>query len=373
MIWRATFHPLAAFPGPKLYGATRLPFLVQNNLRGSFIKSTALDLHEQYGPMVRIAPNRLLVDGSVAFPEMFSRRPNEAEFAKTVEFYGPKRVGIFSAFREDHRRQRRLMAHAFSESALTEQEGYIKQYVDLLIARLKQQQAQDGTATDMTRWFNYLTFDIIGELAFGDPFYSLETSNYHPWISMIFETIKAVGLIMFLANYPLLRPLILLSSGKTIKMNAQAQQLAAEKTQKRIALGSDTRKDFMTYILRNNKDGVGMTHEEMLRNAEALIVAGSETTATALSGLTWLLGQNPKAYRLLAEEIRGAWSTEEDITMKSTASLPYLHACLEEALRMYPPAAEVPPRISPGAVVNDQFIPKGASSAIQQLHLESTF
>lgn len=319
--------------------------------------------------MVRVAPDRLLVDGSIAFPEIFGRRPNESEFGKTVEFYGPERVGIFSAFREDHRRQRRLMAHAFSESALTEQEGYIKKYVDLFISRLKEKSASNGVPADMTQWFNFLTFDIIGELAFGDPFYSLEKSNYHPWIAMIFQSIKGVGLIMFLVNYPLLKPLILFIGGQTLEIKKQSRQLAAEKTDKRIALGTETRKDFMTYILRNNKDGLGMSHGEILVNAEGFIIAGSETTATALSGLIFHLGQNPEVYRILAEEVRGSWTSEEEITMKSTAPLQYLHACLEEILRMYPPAAEIPPRVSPGAVINGQYIPKGVGHT--QLNMTS--
>jgi cytochrome P450 len=309
--------------------------------------------------MVRIAPDRLLVDGSIAFPQIFGRRPNESEFGKVVEFYGPERIGMFSALREDHRRQRRLMAHAFSESALTEQEGYIKKYVDLFISRLKEKSASTGVPADMTRWFNYFTFDVIGELAFGDPFYSLEKSNYHPWVAMIFQGIKGIGLVLFFVNYPLLKPLILLIGGQTLKIKKQSTQLAVEKTNKRIALGTETRKDFMTQILRNNKDGQGMSHREILVNAEGLIVAGSETTATALSGLMFHLGQNPEVYRILAEEVRGSWTSEEEITMRSTAPLQYLHACLEETLRMYPPAGEIPPRISPGAVINGQYIPKG--------------
>jgi hypothetical protein len=50
--------------------------------------------------------------------------------------------------------------------------------------------------------------------------------------------------------------------------------------------------------------------------------------------------------------------------MRSTAGMPYLHACLEEGLRMYPLAAVTPPRISPGATVSGEYIPKGVSPSI---------
>jgi hypothetical protein len=66
-----------------------------------------VEFYDKYGPIVRISPNRLAVDGSIAWPQIFSRRPYQPEFAKTPESYGrPKRIGIFPALRDDHRRQR---------------------------------------------------------------------------------------------------------------------------------------------------------------------------------------------------------------------------------------------------------------------------
>lgn len=43
------------------------------------------------------------------------------------------------------------------------------------------------------KWYNYATFDIIGDLAFGSDFGCLASSNYHPWVSIIFGAIKAAG------------------------------------------------------------------------------------------------------------------------------------------------------------------------------------
>ncbi|RSL97567.1 hypothetical protein CDV31_012980 [Fusarium ambrosium] len=366
IIWRVFFHPLAGFPGPKLYAASYLPFLTQNMLKGTLAKDMA-SIHEKYGPMVRISPNRLAIDGSIAWPQIFARRPHQAEFDKVPAFYGTeKRVGLLPSFREDHRRQRRALAHAFSESALTQQEGYIKNYVDLLMKRLGEH-AQAGRAVDIVRWYNYLTFDIIGDLAFGDPFYSLEKSDYHPWVALIFSSIKGGSKYLFLRQYPLFRPLLYFLIGSDdLKNKNENEELAKIKMEKRLALGVNARQDFFTYILRNEKEGKAITHEENILNARALIVAGSETTATAMSGLTFQLTHNPEIYDLLVKEIRSAFNSEEEINMKSTASLQYLHACMEEILRIYPPAAETPPRVSPGDVVNGRFIPKGTVVTVYQ-------
>ena len=63
----------------------------------------------------------------------------------------------------DHTRMKRLLAHAFSESALLEQEPLLTRYFDLLISKLKQQ--VEGPArgrVDMMAFYNFVTFDIIG-------------------------------------------------------------------------------------------------------------------------------------------------------------------------------------------------------------------
>jgi hypothetical protein len=217
-----------------------------------------------------------------------------------------------------------------------------------------------GELVDMTRWYSYLTFDIIAELAFADPFNCLKESDYHPLVAMIFSGIRGNARISFFEQYPLLCPLAnIMTTKDDMEKRRQYYAMARAKTEKRIALEADTRKDFMTYILRNNKDGTGMTHEEILANARTLIGAGSHTTASALAGLTFYLIKSPKVYSRLAEEIRSTCSSEVDINMKSTAVLPFLHACLEEALRIYPPLAETPTRVSPGSFVNGQYIPKG--------------
>ena len=69
----------------------------------------------------------------------------------------------------EHARQRRALSHAFSQKALLEQESIIRGYVDLFVERLKPF-AQTGEGINMCNWFNFTTFDIIGDMAFGEPF-----------------------------------------------------------------------------------------------------------------------------------------------------------------------------------------------------------
>jgi len=64
------------------------------------------------------------------------------------------------------------------------------------------------------------------------------------------------------------------------------------------------------------------------------------------------------------DEVRNTFFHASDITFASvTAQLPYLNACLEESLRLYPPVPSVLPRRtgSEGDIINGRFIPPDVS------------
>lgn len=92
-------------------------------------------------------------------------------------------------------------------------------------------------------------------------------------------------------------------------------------------------------------------------------VLGTETTATQLSGMTWYLLQNPDKLARLAKEVRGAFNSAEEIDLLEITKLPYLTACIEEGLRIYPPVPSALPRTVPrgGAQVCGEWLPGGVS------------
>lgn len=113
--------------------------------------------------------------------------------------------------------------------------------------------------------------------------------------------------------------------------------------------------------------------ENLVANAEILIIGGSETTATLLSGVTYLLLQTPNAYQKLKDEVRSTFHSQEEIDLISVNKLSYMLACLDEALRMYPPVANGLPRVCPpaGAKVLGEYLPGKVSPYILCLLLHS--
>ncbi|KAI4592833.1 hypothetical protein KJ359_010386 [Pestalotiopsis sp. 9143b] len=358
LIYNLYFHPLRSFPGPKLWAMTRLPYTC-NELSGQPHRGI-LELHQTYGHFVRIAPEILCISHLDAAPDLKGhRKAGKKEHGKDPIAQFSTRHNIIGANRADHARFRQSLAHGFSAQAMLEQQPTIRKYINTLFQRLHEMSAAGSKPVDMAAWFNYTTFDVIGDLAFGEPFGCLEDSSYHPWVQLIFSNIKFMAVVRNFLRYPFagLWRKLWLPKDLIIK-NQEHEELSKMKVRKRLATESD-RPDFIGKMVCG-RDGKGnMTFEELASNASVLIIAGSETTATLLSAATFYLGRNQNALAKLTEEVRAAYASEDDIDMVSTQSLKYLQAVLEESLRIYPPVAAGQPRlITPGGdTIAGRFVP----------------
>ncbi|KAL8849184.1 MAG: hypothetical protein Q9221_005810 [Calogaya cf. arnoldii] len=338
-IRNAYFHPLSKFPGPKSAAATPIPF-VKALVTGHMV-DWVMDLHAKYGPVVRTGPDELSFIGPQAWQDIYTNRPQLPKVSKGVfQSYNGVPVVATQTITEEHTRQRRILSHAFSERALREQEDILKRYTDLLITKLQEKVEQTEKASsvtlDITKWYNYTTFDTIGDLLFNDPFHSLENSADHPWVATIFEGLKFGVLTTALHHFPPLPTVFRYLLPESMK-KAAAQHFhwSQDKIARRIETETK-RPDFMTYILRNNEGKEQMTRDEIDSNGSFLILAGSETSATTCSSSTFFFLKHPAVYEKLKKEIRDAFESANEITVQAAAKLPYLHAVIWEALRLHP-------------------------------------
>ncbi|KAJ5644710.1 cytochrome P450 [Penicillium longicatenatum] len=124
--------------------------------------------------------------------------------------------------------------------------------------------------------------------------------------------------------------------------------------------------DFSSYLRASHDHKAILSREEILSNHSFLMIAGSETTATFLSGCTFFILKHPEVYKKLALQIRQRFSSPTEMTFSSLAEMSYLRSVLQESLRMYPPVPLGMPRVVPkdGAVVSGQFVPENTSVAV---------
>lgn len=140
------------------------------------------------------------------------------------------------------------------------------------------------------------------------------------------------------------------------------EEFAIELVKHRIVRKDDARKDFMTRILEQ-RDPAQVSDLQLAAHASDFVLAGSETTATALGAITYYLLKAPVVMQRLQSEIRTAFSRYSEIDAQATQRLQYLRAVILEGLRIYPPLPLGLPRVVPrgGDVVDGHFVPAGAS------------
>lgn len=323
------------------------------------------DLHEKYGEVVRITPDELSFISPSAWQDIYTTKPQLPKVSKGVfRSYNGVASLATETVTESHTRQRRILSHAFSERALREQEDILEHYTDLLVTKLKEQIAstEKGAATlDIGKWYNFTTFDIIGDLLFNDPFHSLEDEADHPWVEAVWGGLVFGIILSAFTYFPPLPALVDRMMPQSIRDKAKEHfYWSQQKITRRIETETN-RPDFMTYILGNNKGEERMTRDEIDSNGSFLILAGSETSAVTSSSSTYFMLKHPVVFERLKKEVREAFTSMDEITVAATGGLPYLHAVITEALRLHPPAAVGVPRMvdRPDVVVSGHQIPVG--------------
>jgi cytochrome P450 len=319
-------------------------------------------LHDKYGEVVRISPTELSFNSPQAFKDVYGYRQGHEIFQKDHTYYFPPAgnvADLLTALDADHTRMRKLLEPAFSSKALKAMDPVITSFTDLLMSKLHEQADSPSTATvDILRWYNWTTFDVVGELTYGQTFGCLESATYHPWIQSIFDGLKIVVYFNVCRRIPWLFAVLKWLTPAVLRQKRMDHyQFTVEKTHKRLAIETD-KPDFLTYVTKGTEKG-GMSTEEIEANCALLLIAGSETTATLLSGTTFYLLRNPEKLQRLVSEIRTKFQSANEIDTSSVFSLPYLSAVLSEGFRMYPPVPIGLPRITPpaGDSVGPHWVP----------------
>jgi hypothetical protein len=137
------------------------------------------------GPVVRTAPNHLSFNAPQAIKDCYGfGKTHQPKCLKDPEFFLESVYGSWNIInensKEEHARMRKMLSHAFSTKALLEQEPVICGSVDNFMHQIGTIKAEGGkNGVDITKWFNHVTFDILGAMAFGDSF-GARVGNYGP-------------------------------------------------------------------------------------------------------------------------------------------------------------------------------------------------
>ncbi|KAF2734672.1 cytochrome protein [Polyplosphaeria fusca] len=261
---------------------------------------------------------------------------------------------------------RRLLFPPMSESTLKTYEPIVDGRVRLAVQRMAEEMKKRGAA-DVFKWWLFLATDTIGELAFGDSFRMLEQGRENQYSKDMKMIARLSGLraehptLFKLASYlPL--PVFRASVMQVQRIRTYAEQ-SLERYRLAVAAEPNNPKPTVFTKLFNAGDE-GLSMAEITSQAQAYIIAGSDTTANTLTFLVWAVCKDEKIKQRLTAELAGL---PEDYTDEGLKSLPYLTCVIKEALRIYAAAPSALPRevTGLGCEIDGYWLPGRVTASTQ--------
>ncbi|KAE8445994.1 hypothetical protein EG329_012633 [Mollisiaceae sp. DMI_Dod_QoI] len=398
IVWRLYFSPISRFPGPRIAAITLLYELWYELVKGGQYTFKIAELHEKYGPIIRINPWEIHINDPDYYDEIYAGagKKRDKTWYQSIQFGNPD--AVLTTIPHDLHRIRRAPIHKFfSKASVTKLEPQIQSTIDKLCARLKAIQAEKKPLTMSQAWY-CVTMDIITEYSFGESEdYTSNAPDFHttledafdgtaragtvikqvPWILPLME--KLPRSIVKVLNPQILGLLDIQEASQPSSKSMEAQVTAIKNS---LDLGpkSTSYPTIFHEILSTDDlpESEKMVHR-VKQEGQVIIAAGGETTAYALSVITYHVLSNQEIYTKLKEELKPVFeNTEGRPKAKDLEHLPYLNAVISEGLRLSYGSSTHLQRVAPDQELRygDWVIPRGTPVSMTSVllhHNETIF
>ncbi|BAE60506.1 unnamed protein product [Aspergillus oryzae RIB40] len=380
-LWR-----LRDIPSPGFAAFSNLWLMLQYRKGNRFV--TVDNAHKKYGKLVRIAPRHVSIADDEAIQAIYGHG-NGFLKADFYDAFVSIRRGLFNTRdRAEHTRKRKTVSHTFSMKSIGQFEQYIHGNAELFVKQWNriadtQSNPKTGYATiDALNWFNYLAFDIIGDLAFGAPFGMLEkgqdiaemrkSPNDKPSYVQAVEVLNRRGEVSAtLGACPSLIPWAKYIPDRFFRDGLEAVEnlagIAVARVNERLrpeVMANNTRVDLLARLMEGkDSNGNKLGREELTAEALTQLIAGSDTTSnTSCAILYWCLrtpGVIEKLHKVLDESI----PKDVDVPVHAMVKdIPYLQWVIWETMRIHSTSAmglprEIPAGNPPVTISGHTFYP----------------
>ncbi|OCK77493.1 putative cytochrome P450 [Lepidopterella palustris CBS 459.81] len=353
VIQRLVLSPVAKFPGPKLAAATFwYEFYFDVVKRGSYFREIA-KMHQKYGPVVRINPHELHVDDPNFYSILYTGPTSKRhKWPWAAKMFG-NNTSTFSTVLHDHHRVRRAALNPlFSKPAIQRLEPMIQSTMYQLCGRLDTF-SECGKVLDLGLAFAVFAADVISEYCFGGSFGLLGDPDFAPdWVDEVAAPSELGHLVK---QCPFVIPLFRLAPGHFVKwiapsidrlytiqevcsqhllhaMGIQVQNLLEKKRAKDAVVAQTCVFDA---LLAGSLPAHEKTVERLKGEGQTLIGAGTLTTANVLKTIVFHCLDNPLILQTLLGELDMEFPDPTlTVDLRSLEKLPFLTACITEALRL---------------------------------------
>ncbi|KAI0012536.1 cytochrome P450 [Xylariaceae sp. FL0662B] len=331
----------------------------------------------KYGSLARVGPNMLITDDPEVMRKLSSAK---STYHRDAWYNGgrwdPYVENMFTTTDpETHDKMKARLARAYGGRETEKLESRLDAQIESLLGLIRRKYltgspSQEQLYMDFATLSIFFTLDVITDLAFGEEFgYVNADSDLFGFREQVWSHWKALAMTV---DVPWMRDIFYSSSflrflGPKVTDKSGMGKLmgvAHEVTQKKFESRVQDEKNMMGYFARS-----GLSQRECEAESIFMIVAGSDTTASAVrSGMLYIV-TNPRIYdkmKVLISKMIHEGKAASPITSEQARDIPYLQAIIHETIRMRPPAVALFPKVLPpeGDMIDGKFIPGGTSIGV---------
>jgi len=368
VIQRRYLSTISDIPGP--FWASFSTFWQVWHLIKGRIQVDSLQLHRKYGHFVRISNKEVSVSHPDAIRALLLTPLPKSNWYKIFCLPNYNHQTPMSETDPKRRVERaRTVASAYTLSNIIKSEPYIDKAIGLLETRLDEL-AASGKPVEFENWFNYMAFDIVGEVAFSHTFGFLEQGKdvggaiANSRVLTIY--IAVMGYFQWLHRLTLGNPLVEkwgLTPSQHIFDTSKRAVLSRQKN-------PDVRFDMMEQWLQTRKlYPEKLSENEMYGVVNATIGAGADTISTTMQAFWYHLIRHPQHLTKLQAEIDGAAAEgklSKIVSFAEAQQLPFLQACIKETFRYHPAVMFGLPRVVPkgGLTIGSHHFAEGIELSV---------
>ncbi|KAL3488469.1 cytochrome P450 [Aspergillus germanicus] len=373
-------------------GISAIPFMMMAS-RG--FRSLELQKLHQKHPVLRTGPNTLSYGDVRAIKDIYGHNTRCIKDPSYIVTAGTHYHLADVVDKPDHARKRKVLSSAYALKNLESWEHKVSDKIARLVKHFdtictaplpagQERPAPADLTVDFRAWTNYFTLDAIADIGLSDKLGFLDQGNdmctaerkngttYRTSLrEALYPTARKQSYILWNYDlYPALNKLV-----NVIPYFARMQTSAdtwedivwhrSMQRRRRYEAGEKL-EDFFAALMED-KSGKphGLEWGEAVAEINIMMNAGSVTTAIAITNVMYQLLKNPECLATLREEIDSIYDDETEViaSYDKVKHLPYLRACLDESLRIFPPTSHGLPRETPpeGMEILGQWVPGNTS------------